>query len=132
MANYYAAARSNYFTVDDPEALRAALSGLDIELLADDDNDPNRVVLLCTNEGGWPSWRYDEENDEDIEVDLPALVAPHLAEGQVAVLIESGAEKLRYVAGAAIAVNKRGDRVCVSLEDIYDQAKDLGTHIDRI
>jgi hypothetical protein len=133
MANYNASARSNYFQVKDPDALRRELAGLDIDVLTDDPHDERRVVLLSRSEdGGWPSWRFDEEGDDDVEVDLAAIIAQHLTDGQVAVLMESGAEKLRFIGGAAVAVNSRGEQVCVSLEDIYERAKNLGEHLDRV
>jgi hypothetical protein len=133
MADYYATARSNYFQVKDPDALRRKLAGLDIDVLTDDPQDPQRVVLLCRSDhGSWPNSRYDENADDDVEVDLAAIIAQHLTDGQVAVLMESGAEKLRYIGGLAVAVNNRGEQVSLSLEDIYERAKHLGEHLDRI
>jgi hypothetical protein len=133
MADYYATARSNYFQVKDPDALRRELAGLDIDVLTDDPQDPQRVVLLCRSDhGSWPHSRYDENADDDVEVDLAAIIAQHLTDGQVAVLMESGAEKLRFIGGLAVAVNNRGEQVGVSLEDIYEHAKHLGEHLDRI
>jgi hypothetical protein len=132
MANYYATARSNCFQVKDPAMLKDALADLDVEVVTDDPVDPRRVVLLCRADGGWPGWRYDEGKAEDIEIEVPALVAPHLTDGQVAVFLEAGGEKLRCVAGTACAVNNKGGRVEVSLEDIYDLAKHLGDQMDRI
>jgi hypothetical protein len=133
MADYNATARSNYFQVKDPDVLSRELDGLDIVVLTDDAQDPRRVVLLCRGDHGcWPSWRFDEEGDDDVEVDLPAIIAKHLTDGQVAVLMESGAEELRFIGGVAVAVNNRGEQVCVSLDDIYERAKHLGEHLDRI
>lgn len=133
MANYTASARSNQFEVKDPDALRRELADLDIDVVSDDPENPQRVVLLCHSDNGtWPSWRYDEPADNDIEVDVAALIAAHLTAGQVAVLIESGAEKLRFIGGHAVAVNSRGEQVDVSLEEIYERANRLGDHIDRI
>jgi len=133
MAQYIASARSNYFQVKDPNALRRELGDFDIEVRNDDPENPNRVVLLCDSEyGSWPSWRYDEQAADDVELDVAALVAGHLTPGEVAVLIESGAEKLRFIGGYAVAVNSSGDQVHLSLEEIYERAKPLGEHIARI
>jgi hypothetical protein len=46
--------------------------------------------------------------------------------------MESGAEKLRFIGGLAVAVNNRGEQVGVSLEDIYERAKHLGEHLNHI
>jgi hypothetical protein len=133
MADYNASARSNYFQVKNPDALRRELDGLEIEVLTNDAQDPRRVVLLCRSDHGcWPSSRYDEKTDDDVEIDLPTILAKHLTDGQVAVLMECGAEKLRFIVGLAVAVNNRGEQVCVSLDDIYERAKHLGEHLDRI
>ncbi len=132
MANYHATARSNVFHVTDPDAFTAALADLDIEVVADDPEDRARVFVLCHAEGGWPGWRHDEEKGEDIDVDVPAIVAAHLSDGQVAVFLEAGADKFQSVCGAACAVNNRGGRVALTFDAIYDHAADLGEHIARI
>lgn len=49
-----------------------------------------------SEDGGLPSNRYDEETDGYVDIDLAKELAEHLAEGQVAILMECGAEKLRY------------------------------------
>ncbi len=71
-----------------------------------------------TDSGGWPT--LDTEND--VEIDLTAEFAEHLSKEQVAILMEAGAEKLRYVIGEAAAVNSRGRVVFLSLGDIYRRA----------
>ena len=68
-----------------------------------------------TDDGSWPS--YDVEGDT--EIDLVAELAQHLPKGQIAVLMEIGAEKLRYLTGVAIAVNHKGRVVELTLGDIY-------------
>jgi hypothetical protein len=96
MANWTGSARSNYFRVKDEH-------------------------------GGWPNWIPAETIDEeDVEVDVAEIVAGHLAAGEVAILIEVGAEKLRYLTGIAVAVNDRNEQRCIDLEDIYEVAKELG------
>ena len=64
-----------------------------------------------------------------MEADIVATLAPLLAEGHVAVGMESGHEAFRYVSGVAWAVNNRGERRIVTLDDIYDQATALGAHV---
>jgi hypothetical protein len=58
-------------------------------------------------------------------------LALHLADEEVAVLQEVGAENLRFVNGYAIAVNNKGERRDISLENIYDLAKELGSNITK-
>ena len=52
-------------------------------------------------------------------------LAEQLVDGEVAVMMEAGAEKLRYVSGWAIAINSKGKRVVVGLDDIYKKAQKL-------
>jgi hypothetical protein len=53
---------------------------------------------------------------------LVTELAQHLPKGQIAVLMEIGAEKLRYLTGVAIAVNHKGRVVELTLSDIYRKA----------
>lgn len=69
------------------------------------------------------------EDDPRHPSDFAGLVARHLAEGQTAVFRAIGSEKMRYLGGAAIAVNASGDRVHVSLDDIDELAKSLGNPV---
>jgi hypothetical protein len=59
-------------------------------------------------------------------------LSTHLAEGSVAVIVEAGAEKLRYVHGHAVAVNSKGEQLCIGLGDIYEMAeKRFGGEVTR-
>ncbi len=94
-----------------------------------DDDDPTLVGFLCTgDEDGFPAGYRDADGDL-VETDIAAALAPLLAEGHVAVGMESGHEAFRYVAGVAWAVNSRGEVRSVTLDDIYDQATALGDHV---
>lgn len=160
MANYVAAARSNYFRVKDEGAFLAwvqTLPGVSAQrntpasLTPDPEDHPNPYYTLLaddTDGGGWPFFRTvertcgpkgcgqagcdpedlgcQEAREEDMEIDLPAELAGHLAEGQVAVLEEAGAEKLRYLSAHAVAVNAKGETIHLDLSDIYDRAKAAG------
>lgn len=116
MANFEAVSRTNYFKVKDPKAFEAAMVGTNLIVWAAADG----VFGLAYENGGWPSDR--EVNDEIEEFDLLQTVSAHLAEGQVAVFMTAGYEKLRYVVGEAYAVDHKGDVVGVALTDIYDLA----------
>jgi hypothetical protein len=130
MANDIGHARSSYFEVKDLDAFRAAMEPLEVEVVTNDDH-PEQVALLSDAEGGWPSDYYDEEADDNVEVDLVALVSEHLAEGWVAVFMEAGRQKLRYLYGHAVAVNASGEIRQVSLNDIYSLATQLGPNVTR-
>lgn len=127
MADYHATARSNYFRVKDTDAFWAAVPD-DLEIVTGDNADV--FALLCySGDGAWPSEKYDEDTDESVEIDVADIVAEHLAPGWVAVFMEAGAEKMRYVAGIAVAINEHGERVHVDLNQIYELASGLGEHV---
>ncbi|WP_263359911.1 hypothetical protein [Acidicapsa ligni] len=122
MANWYGSSLSNYFRVKDRDAfLRwADARGLGV-FTTERDTESFAIHGGTSEDGSWPS--YDMENDTDI--DLSAELAQHLVTGQIAVLMEVGAEKLRYLTGAAFAVNSKGRVVDVTLSDIYRKAARL-------
>ena len=126
MANYIASARSNYFRVKDIDAFLTAMERVpDVYVETDKDGS---VVLTVQNSdwGGWPSYYYDDENGiEEEDFDIAELVSEHLEEDSVAILMEVGAEKLRYVVGYAVAINSKGEREDISLMDIYELAAGL-------
>lgn len=126
MANWYGAARSNYFRVKDHEAFKASMSENGVDVFEGEGKTAGMVMVtpntLVDDSGGWPRWRYDENTDEDVEIDVPELVAGHLAEGSVAVFMQCGHEKLRYLDGYAEAIDRTGKRIAVSLNDIFQMA----------
>jgi hypothetical protein len=139
MANYYAAARSNYFAVKDEAAFREWADRLGLTVLEPDHRDKTadgirRLGIAPGNggdSGGWPDSTYDADQDEVDEFDLTEELAPHLADDEVAVLMAVGNEALRYVTGRAVAVNSRGKIVSINLDTIYDAARELGPNITR-
>lgn len=126
MANYAGHARSNRFRVRDEAAFLGWVETLPGVVARREDGNPERFALLVEDgdDGGWPNWRHDDGEEE--EIDLHAELAGHLAEGEVAVLEEVGAEKLRYLVGYAVAVNHRGEKLAVSLDDIYEKVRAAG------
>lgn len=139
MANYYATARSNYFAVKDESAFRewADRCGLDIlepclaEVTADGIRRYGITPKGDEDGGGWPTYIADDETDDYVDIDLPNELAAHLVPGEVAILVETGSEKLRYVSGSAVAVNHKGRCVRLDLNSIYRSARRLGSHITR-
>jgi len=71
------------------------------------------------------------ETDEPEEIDFLAELSLHLQPGWVAIIMEAGAEKLRYIAGFAAAVNSKGETREVTIQEIYERAKPLGEHITQ-
>ena len=139
MANYYATARSNYFAVKDETTFRKWAESLGLEIL--EPTHHNKVAdgirrhgITPGNgddSGGWPTSRYDEESDQCEAIDVAAQLSAHLADGEVAILMEVGHEKLRYLSGSAVAVNHKGETAVVELDDIYEAARVLGPKITR-
>lgn len=118
MGTYYGTARSNYVRVKDAAAFRAFIGSFpDLELQEHEAG----FVFYAAGDHGWDFSRDDDAEEMDVEAFAEAL-SEHLAEGQVAVLIEVGNEKLRYLTGSALAVDWRGNTVDVSLFSIYEKA----------
>lgn len=136
MANYYGTGRSNYFKVKSVESLQTALKGAPFEVLPST-GVPGEVCILARDDDGGGYWSYviwaEEPDEEDREVDVPELIASHLEEGQVAVFVHAGAEKLRYLHGYSVAVHSDGRQVRVDLDDVYERASaEFGIPRERI
>jgi hypothetical protein len=139
MANYYATARSNYFAVRDEQAFREWAKILGLEILEPVHRDKvadgiRRYGITPRNgddSGGWPTSHYNEETDECEDIDVTGQLSAHLADDEVAILMEVGNEKLRYVCGYAVAVNHQGKTVHINLASIYRKALKLGSKITR-
>jgi hypothetical protein len=103
MANYYASARSNYFAVKDEVKFEAwaaqrhlGIWKQNVEVVG---GLPYNLFAIYSNEdGGWPSYSVDLETETECgDFDLFDELSDHLADRQIAVLMETGAEKLRYL-----------------------------------
>jgi hypothetical protein len=133
MANYCGTARSNYFRVKDEEAFKAWVKVSGVSLLDENADAEGRFGITpaeLSDSGCWPTSRYDEETADNIEVDVLDELAEHLADGEVAILMEVGSEKLRYVGGTAQAINNnKGEYEFIDLYQIYKLAADLGPNI---
>jgi hypothetical protein len=137
MANYTSTARTNYFRVKDVDAFNKWIEQFGgIEVV-------RKTIGLETGFGmlfddGMPTVRWEIETDADgneqegdVEIDFMDELAEHLADDEVAIFQEAGAENMRYVNGYSIAVNNKGERREISINNIYDLAKELGTNITR-
>jgi hypothetical protein len=119
MANYYGVARTNYFKVKDLDGLKKALEPFSLKLCGKE----GFVALLDDHGdgGGWPNFALTEDG-EDIEFDATVHICPFMEDDQVLVIMEAGHEKYRYVNGWAEAYNAKGERVGITLDDIYAKA----------
>jgi hypothetical protein len=136
MANYNATARSNYFAVKDEMTFRQWAEFVGLKVLEPDQRDKpaDGIQRFAITPGygddcGWPSSRFNEETEDDDDVDVSGELAAYLKDGEVAVLMEVGNEKLRYLCGYATPVNSAGETVSMSLEGIYTLARKLGPNV---
>ena len=119
MANYYGAARSNFVLVKDMAGLRKSLSVWPITI---EESEGKAVFLSEAPDGdGWPSFAIGADGEE-IAFSFEEHIMPFIKEGEVLVVMEAGAEKLRYLIGWANAYVRSGTTVkkkTVSITDIY-------------
>ena len=122
MANFNGTARSNYFKVKDIAAFDAWVETIP-SLVSSPTADMQMVYSDDPDDGCFPS-HYCDDDGNDFDLDIEEELKKHLADGQVCVLMEAGAERVRYISGWAVAFdNTDKPSVRVSLNDIYDLAK---------
>lgn len=124
MANYTATTRSNYFAVKDEQAFKDWCAKWSLDHWQQKEDRGSRRFAITADTGdccGWPSYSHDEDEQE---IDIAAELAEHLADGEIAILMEVGNEKLRYLVGTAVAVNHTGETVIISLSEIYQLAEE--------
>ena len=122
MTNYTGMMRTNYFRVTDLDALVEALPEGLIEVVHGIGDEDGTVALIGADPDGINTLApvvYDEVLDDDVVFDIPDIVSEYLVEGEVAVFQHTGGEGSRFVAGAAVAVIRGGDRVEITLDGIY-------------
>ncbi|MHB1841296.1 MAG: hypothetical protein ACYCPD_16180 [Acidobacteriaceae bacterium] len=126
MADWHGTARSNYFHVKDEATFRKEAESLGLEVMTSDSDSDLFMVTPdgSDDKGGWPTWSPDESDadGDPLEVDIVGFLSKHLVKGEIVVLMECGAEKLRYLTGHATAFNSNGKRVDLDLGDIYQKA----------
>ena len=122
MANYYGQTRSNYFQVKSAVKFKAFCKRYDLEVIDQkSEKDPDITRYGFMVDGSIPSG-YDNKRGDWIETDFLKELSQHLVKGEVAVVMEVGSEKMRYLVGYACAVNAKGEHIEVSLNDIYRKA----------
>lgn len=117
MANWYGTCRSNYFKVKDEAAFLAMTELFELTIIRQAD----KIGFISNSEYGDVPRYWD---DADELVSIIDKIAEHLAENQVCVIMEIGAEKARYVTGWALAIAWTGETTEISLGDIYAKAQD--------
>lgn len=131
MANWYGTSRSNYFKVKDGAEFRAWADACNLGLF--EEGSLFGIHAGQSEDGSWPGSRWSDDDKDFIEIDIVDELPNFLAEGQVAILMTAGAEKLRYVTGHATAVAWDGRITYVNLNDIYQKAADeFGLDINSI
>jgi hypothetical protein len=131
MANYYGQSRTNYFLVKDEAAFKAEMEKYNVTVITSKIDDQTAYGIMdADNDGGGLQWSQFNDDTEDYD-DIPweHVIGQHLQDGQVAILVETGAEKYRYLSGWAIAFNNKGESRRVDINDIFELAKELGTSV---
>ena len=123
MANYSGTARSNYFKVRNAAAFKAAIDAI-AELAYWETNGTFAVYSCDPDTGCWPSVEVNPDAEETETLHMADILAPHLGDGEVVVLMQTGHEKLRYLSAHAEAFDNTGKMVRLALSDIYDKAKE--------
>lgn len=124
MANYYSTCRSNYFAVKDESKFLAFLDLYNVTPITEVTNEGVTYHgFLSEDENGLPT-RFTENGTDEVMFTIDEEIAEHLAEDQVCVILDAGAEKQRYVGGNASAIHSSGERIDISLQDIYRLARD--------
>lgn len=113
----YGTCRSNYFKVKDKDKFIEECAEVGVGHWEVEDG----LVGVYSEGRNWPNCH--PETDEDF--DIGDFVASHLIDGEVAIFMEVEYENLRYLAGNAFAINSKGEDRYLSLEKIYDMAKEL-------
>lgn len=108
------------------------------------EGSPCNCYEPLTEDGRRPGQEYNESNlpcdacycpqashvnTEPYAEGLHDLVARHLIDGDVAIFMEVGATKSRYLGGVALAVNSKGETRRIDLDDIYAKAAEIGTTV---
>jgi hypothetical protein len=149
VANYECSARSNYFRVKDDQAFKEwveLVPGWDL-IQQKQPHPPGSADTPAKALAQRNDYKYGLMQDESCyppsgiptelkvldsegetvdwtDMDLVHELSEHLVEGEVAILMEAGAEKLRYISGYALAIHSNGEWLNLSLNDIYKMCEE--------
>ncbi|MCG3148189.1 MAG: hypothetical protein PCFJNLEI_01632 [Verrucomicrobiae bacterium] len=121
MADYIAQSRSNYFRVRNARSYRRFAARYNLTVIHTEQHGKHRYGFL--SEESIPTGRADAKG-EWIETDFLQELSRQLTRGDVAVVMEIGSEKQRYLIGYAAAIDARGRRIQVALSDIYRRCEE--------
>jgi len=120
MADSKCTARTNYVRVKDIDAAMKSLEPFDVDVYV---HETQKDALMVGNEhGGSVSLSRFDEAGKIIHIGWGDWCKAHLLEGQILVIQEVCAEKLRYTSGYAAAYSQNGEYVCVRLDSALDSA----------
>lgn len=132
MANYYGQGRTNYFAVKDAEAFLADIAKCNVQVITRETESGQTLYGFMDNEEGdgidWFAWSADDDTDEP-EVTWGEFFKKHLADGWVAVILNIGSEKYRFLNGEATAYNNKGEDRFISINDFVEHFSVLGDNI---
>lgn len=121
--------RSNYFAVRDMAAFEAFCERHDMKMITES-RDTVRCGFLSPREVMFEDEMEDDleddEDEEEGESDWMSALASHIADGEVAVVMQVGNDKMRFLAAHAWAVNSQGATQELDLDEIYMRAGALG------
>lgn len=126
MANWYGTARSNHVKIKDMAGLKTALEPFEIHIHTAIAGAHKGMICFWSEDGdsgAWPGSILDEDEAE-VEFDPAVHICPFMEDDQILVMMEAGAEKLRYITGWATAYTADGRDTTISLGRIYQQAAD--------
>lgn len=131
MANYEAYERTNYVKVRSMENLLAAMKEIDGLTLIEKDG---KIGFIITDELFVPEVDECKSIDKNLVDEWGAIsfidfFAPHIADKEVCVIQHVGREKMRYLAGQAIAFDNTKKQVSINIDEIYQLAeKEFGVY----
>lgn len=115
MGTYIATSRTNYFRVKDESAFRAWAAEHGFEIV----EQSGHFGLLPNELDDSGSFEICDDDGDDCFLEQ---LASHLEDAEIAVIMEVGHEKSRYLVGVATAVNNAGETIQVCLDDVYEAA----------
>jgi hypothetical protein len=121
MSDYYAMCRSNYFKVKDEQGFHKFIDDYGAEIITKSVNGQILFGFITGHELGYIPTRYDEEDDDCISI--LDEISSYLAEGETAIIMETGNDKAKYLNGLAFAIHSNGECISKSLaSDIFKEA----------
>ena len=121
--------RSNYFAVHDAAAFEAFCERHDLEPITENSEPARRGFLSPRDVMFSPDLEDDfdgEAEETGTEGDWLHELAKHIAGDDVAVVMQIGSDKMRFLTGHAWAVNGQGQTQELDLDEIYNRADALG------